>query len=118
MAVTTRHNDFSVGFSRDDGTVVVHVHGELDALTAPAVRQALSTVIDEHGSLSVRIDLSGMTFIDSMGLSVLLDPLNKLRKKGGDLTLANPQPTARRIFEIVGFTKIFQIVPPAAGADA
>jgi anti-sigma B factor antagonist len=109
MAATTGYDRFSVAFTRDRGTVVVHVTGDVDTATAPAVRQALAGVIDEQGSLSVRVDLTGMTFIDSTGLSVLVAALTRMREKGGTLTLANPSRTAIRLFEMVGFTTMFDI---------
>ena len=51
MAATTGYDRFAVAFTRDHGTVVVHVTGDVDTATAPAVRQALAGVIDEQGSL-------------------------------------------------------------------
>jgi anti-sigma B factor antagonist len=109
MAATIGYERFAVAFSRDDGTVVVHVAGDVDGATAPLVRQALSGVIDEQGSLSVRVNLSEMTFIDSTGLSVFAGALERVKGKGGNLTLCNPTPHALRLFEIVGFTDIFDI---------
>jgi anti-sigma B factor antagonist len=87
-----RYDSLSTRFSRDDGTVVVHVAGEIDAATAPFLRDALIGVIDEQGSLSVRIDLGEVSVIDSTGLSVLASALMRIQEKGGQLTLANPPP--------------------------
>ncbi len=111
MAATAGYDMFSVRFSRDDGTVVLHVTGELDVAAAPDMRHALTSLIDDQGSLSVRVDLAKMTFIDSVGLSVLLEALRRLRDKGGELSLANPEPGALRVFDMVGFTRIFDIGP-------
>jgi anti-anti-sigma factor len=78
-------------------------------------------VIDDQGSLFVRVDLSGVTFIDSTGLSLLVDALQRVRDKGGTLTLSHPAPSVRRVFGIVGFPRLFDITPernesaPSAG---
>lgn len=115
MAVTG-YDSFSVHYSRDDSQVVVHVAGELDAATAPCLQKALAGVVDDQGNLSVLVDLGGMTFIDSTGLSVLVRAWEKLRLKGGELALANPSPSALKVFHVVGVTDIFKITPPP-GAD-
>src|SRR5437763_9463556 len=104
----------SVGFSRDDRTVVLRVDGEVDAATAPLLERALAGVIDEQGNLSVQLDLRGTAFIDSTGLSVLVSALRRVRDKGGEMILANPQPNILRLFQIVGFTKIFEVMPTFA----
>lgn len=108
---------FSLDFGRDDGTVVIRVLGELDGATAPLLRAALTSVIDDQGNLSVRLDLGEMTFVDTTGLSVFVDGLKRLRDKGGSFTLANPRRSTRRLFEIAGLTQVFRIVDTSdAGA--
>ena len=109
MAVAAGSDTFSVSYSRDGGTVVVHLTGDVDVYTAPAVREALAGVIDDQGNRSVRVDLDQTTFIDSTGLSVLVGALEGVRQKGGELTLANPRASIRRVFQIVGFPRIFDI---------
>ena len=99
---STHVDTLSLRFGRDDGTVVVEVIGEVDAATAPALRSALEGVIDEQGNLSVRLELGGMTFIDSAGLIVLLGASTRLRGRNGSLILANPNPSARRALEEAG----------------
>ncbi len=99
----------SVGFGRHEGTVVVSVAGEVDVGTAPILGDALEAVIDDQGNLSVCVDLAGMTFIDSTGLSVLVGALKRLRERGGHLTLANPSATTLRVLEIVGLTRVLEI---------
>jgi anti-sigma B factor antagonist len=106
----TAFDTFSVHFSRDGGTVVVHATGDLDVASAPQLADALVDVIDDQGSLSVRIDLRGVTFIDSTGLSLLVDALHRVGEKGGTLMLAHPGPSLRRLFGIVGFTQRFPIL--------
>lgn len=74
----------------------MHVTGELDAATAPFLREALIGVIEDQGSLSVRIDLGAVSVIDSTGLSVLASALRRVKEKGGQLALVNPPSTLER----------------------
>lgn len=111
MSTTSGPDVLMVRFSRHDQTVVLHLAGDLDVETAPVLRHALAGIIEDQGNLAVRLDLGEMTFIDSTGLSVLLGTLRQLGEKGGHLTLANLRPSTRRVFEIVGFSTIFDIGP-------
>ena len=108
----------SVRFSRHDQTVVVHLAGELDVATAPVLENALAGVIEDQGNLAVQLELGEMVFIDSTGLSILADALRRLREKGGDLSLANIRPETLKVFDIVGFTRIFDISPEPYGVVA
>ena len=118
MGATGGYDVLSVRFSRHEKAVVVHLAGELDAATAPVLRAALTGVIEEQGSLTVRLELGEMAFIDSTGLSILVGALQQLREKGGDLSLANVRPETLKVFDIVGFTRMFDIAPAPYGSLA
>lgn len=107
-------NDLSLRFARVDGHVLVKIAGDLDGYTADHVSDALLDVIQAQGNLSVILDLAEMTFIDSNGLNVLVRALQWISERGGAITLARPRPQAAKVFEIVGFDKVFTI----AGAGA
>ena len=71
--------------------------GEIDAHTAPA----LATAIDAAGP-EVALDLSGVEFVDSSGLRVLIDAHQRLSEGGGALRLVTPSEPVRRLLEISG----------------
>ena len=108
MAVLGR-SGFQLIFTRVLGNVVVQVHGELDHHAAPELRDRLTDVIELQGNLSVVLDLSGMTFIDSTGLEVFVGALKQVRAMGGDLTLSAPSPATYRLLEICGLVDAFTI---------
>lgn len=80
--------------STADGLVVA---GEIDAHTAPT----LSAAIDAAGS-AVRVDMSGVEFVDSSGLRVLIDAHQRLADAGRSFTIASPSASVRRLFDISG----------------
>lgn len=86
----------------------VLLHGELDMSTAPALREELLR-LSSDGAKQVTVDLSGLAFVDSTGLSVLITGLKRLREAGGDMALRSPQPGTRRVLEITGLTEVFLI---------
>ena len=94
--------------SEHEGETVVRAAGELDVNTAPELREQLTRLIGED-SRRIVVDLSEVSFVDSTALSVLVSALKRLRQADGDLELAAPNPSVRRVFEITGLTRLFTI---------
>lgn len=91
-----------------DGNYEVRLRGELDMSTAPQLRDELQRLSAE-GAPQVTVDLSGLAFVDSTGLSVLITALKRFRQQGGDMALRSPTPGTRRVLEITGLTEVFAI---------
>jgi anti-sigma B factor antagonist len=90
---------FEVAVERPgDGPVVVHVRGELDLLSAPEMREALA---QEMGA-DMTLELSGLEFIDSTGVHLVLDAFLASQRDGWDLAIVGAGEEVRRAFELVG----------------
>ena len=102
-------NGFSVhvGDGDDRGTAVT-VFGELDAATAPRLRQALDQLIDGEGE--VLIDLRACGFIDSAGIAVIATTALRLKEQGRRLVLRGVRERVRRILDIAGLSSQKSIV--------
>lgn len=85
----------------DERRHVVTPYGEIDALTAPRLGQRLLELVD-RGKTGVVVDLSGVTFMDSTGIGVLLHTLRRLALRHGTLVLVCPTERVMRPFEITG----------------
>lgn len=79
----------------------VAVHGELDQGTAPELRGVLgATLGDSTGS--VLVDLSGCEFIDSTGLSLLVEAKRRLGEEQRSFGVCCADPEVRRLLELTG----------------
>lgn len=78
--------------------------GEIDAHTAPTLTHAI-----DDAAPTVRLDLSGVDFVDSSGLRVLVDAHQRLADQGGGLTIVAPSAAVTRLFEISGVTDYLTI---------
>jgi anti-sigma B factor antagonist len=83
-----------------DGVQSVSVSGELDQATAPALREALEEAV--AGSGGVLVDLSGCGFIDSSGLSLLVETQRRLAEGGRRFAVCSPRSEVRRLLELTG----------------
>lgn len=77
--------------------------GELDALTAPRMRQVLARMASSPKAV---IDLSGVVFIDSTGLNALVGGIRRIRECGGQVAVSSSSPQVRRLLTLTGFEKI------------
>jgi len=100
--------NFSITVIPADRTTTVRVTGDLDCHTAPQLRSALLTLVDE-GARHVTLDVGGTQFVDSTGLSVLVGGLKRLREQGGTMVLRDPSPATLRLFEITGLHTVFEV---------
>ena len=101
----------------DERTAVVSVRGEIHLATAPEFSERLNDVIAE-GRTAVVVDLTEVGFIDSTGLSVLLNGLRLIRQRGGHMALVCTNPTVLRLFQITSLDTTFDIVADRDAAIA
>jgi anti-sigma B factor antagonist len=94
----------------DRERVVVLVSGELDLLTAPEVRTTLGELLSA-GFDKVTVDLSGLTFIDSTGLRLLVTASTQAREHDCEFSLVPGSPGVRRAFEVSGLDTAFTFEP-------
>jgi anti-sigma B factor antagonist len=101
----------------DAGVHILNVRGEIHVSTAPSFREQLNAVIEGGGTMLV-LDLSGVEFIDSTGLSVLLNGLRLLNQRHGRMALVCANPTVMRLFQITSLDATFDIFEDRAAAIA
>src|ERR1700710_1344493 len=88
--------------------VVLAVSGELDLATAPTLQGALDDAVDS-GAAEIWIDLSDVRFMDSTALRVLLAIRRRLRLSSTPLAVICPDGPVRRVFEIAGLEREFNL---------
>jgi anti-sigma B factor antagonist len=91
-----------------EGSAVIDLRGEVDAFTAPKLKQEIINQI-EGGTTRLAINLADVKYLDSTGLGVLIGGLKRTRDKNGELVLICPNVRIMRIFEITGLSRIFDM---------
>jgi anti-sigma B factor antagonist len=94
--------------SLDERTSVISLEGEVDVYTAPQLKQQIIDMLDNNIT-NIIVDITNVEYLDSTALGVLIGGLKRLRERDGVLDLICPNPRIRRIFEITGLDKIFDI---------
>jgi anti-sigma B factor antagonist len=91
-----------------DPTNVLPLEGEIDLHVSARVEQAIASLIKNRPP-QVVVDLSGVTFIDSSGLAVLIRAMQDVQKYGGKLSLCGINDDVRTILEMARLDQVFVI---------
>jgi anti-sigma B factor antagonist len=93
--------EFECTVSQQGDRAVMHLRGELDAATGPGLSAAVAELTTD-GLAGVVVDLEHVTFVDSRGLSALLESHRTATDRDMTLTAVNLQPSVARLFRITG----------------
>ena len=100
--------------TKEGNLIKVVFDGRLVAAVAPSLREELLGRMGE--GTNILFDLGKMTHIDSSGLGVLVQVLQKAKASGGKVVLAALQPGPKIVFDITKVSRVFEIVPTVADA--
>ncbi|MFI6597363.1 STAS domain-containing protein [Nonomuraea sp. NPDC050536] len=87
----------------------VHLSGEIDIFTCPALRRQLLHTLHQCTSLLI-VDLSEVTFCDAGGLAVMVGIQHRARAQGITFVLTGPRPFMSRLLHITGLDRSLPMV--------
>jgi anti-anti-sigma factor len=98
---------------QSDGVLIVDVRGTLDAATVDALREALLSTLHAQRPATMIVDLTFVTFMDSMGIGALVTGYNAAREVGSRFVLRNPSEFVHRQLRVTGLADMFGLSPGA-----
>lgn len=110
MTVTDATEHFGIEVT-SEATIVIS--GELDLATSRQLTSSFEAVVDGRAG-DVVVDLSGVTFLDSTALTVLITLRQQLDALGRRLVLDRPSAVVVRVLTISGLLEAFAVSPSEA----
>lgn len=104
-------HEFNIETSESETSVRILVAGELDLATAPLLDGEVRQV--EATAASLVIDLSGVTFMDSSGLRLLVDAHQRSQENGNRLQIIEGSEPVRRVLRLSGLDQQLPIIQSA-----
>ena len=89
--------------------LIVEVVGELDHHTAAALKKDIKEELDKGIIRHIVLDLSGLDFMDSSGLGVLLGRYKELSKWQGRMLVFGLQPVVEKLFRLTGLNRLIPV---------
>ena len=90
----------------ENGNVTLTITGRLDTTTAPELEKTLDSVLD--GTKELVFDMTGLEYISSAGLRVILKAQKAMNAQGG-MKLTGVNDSIMEVFDITGFLDILTI---------
>lgn len=95
-----------LSFKKINQNLIVLFDGELDHHASQEVRTEIDKEIDKNNCKNIIFDLSGMNFMDSSGIGVVIGRYKKVNKLGGEAVVVNLSDRVERIFKMSGLFNI------------
>jgi anti-anti-sigma factor len=106
---STANKALAIVPQEEEGTQRIVLTGELDVSTVPAFNKRMSE-LRHHGFHSMMVDLSGVTFMDSTGLSAILVAEMHARMRGQRFSVVEGPPHVNELFRLTGVDNFLEIV--------
>jgi anti-sigma B factor antagonist len=100
--------DITIVIQTNSNKSIVDVSGEFSVYTAPELKRQLIKLC-ESDCIQIILNLSGLDYIDSTGLGVLINVLKRMRDKDGDLVLVCSRQRIRNAFKLTGLDNMFTL---------
>ncbi|HHJ53279.1 MAG TPA: anti-sigma factor antagonist [Caldithrix abyssi] len=101
--------DFEVQSAQADDVAILRLKGYLDAHTVPRFEAAIAKLVKE-GQYRILVDMENLEYISSAGLGVFMGFIEEVREKNGDIKLCNLTDKVFRVFDLLGFPTLFDIL--------
>ena len=98
-----------IELSQESGVVLIKLLGYLDAETSPKFDGVIQDLMSQN-KYKLIVNFSKLDYISSAGLGVLMGKIGEIRNKGGDIVISNLPQKIFRVFQLLGFSKLFKIV--------
>ena len=108
--------NLTVNVVEESGKSVLNLSGEIDAYTAPQLKESLLPLTQRKGN-TVEVNLENVNYMDSTGLGIFVSALKSTKENGSKLVLVNLQDRILRIFEITGLDDIIEIRAAIRGGN-
>jgi anti-anti-sigma factor len=90
------------------GVTIAELHGDLDIVTVPALRERLLGLLCAGARLLI-IELSGISFCDVAGLAMLIGTQHRAAARGVTVHLAAPRPQMTKLLRVTGLDRSLTI---------
>ena len=98
-----------IRYDEDSKTLTVCLAGELDQHMAEKIRNTIDSEILKNGAGTLVFDMSGIPFMDSSGIGMLIGRYKLMKRMGGQVEVTGMKEPVRRIFRMSGLNQIMKV---------
>lgn len=98
-----------VSLNNKGDKLIVHLMGELDHHSAEMVRNKIDDTIERQDLKKLILDFSGVSFMDSSGIGVVIGRYKKITGRKGSMCIVSVNESTKKVFELSGLFKILKL---------
>jgi hypothetical protein len=100
---------------RRGSVMIVKLSGELDHAAAPKLAKELDGYIRDYDLKELRLDMKGLTLMDSSGIGVLMGRYKRMKSKGGSVSVCHMNKSIEKVMQLSGLFQILKRVDGKRG---
>ena len=101
-----------------EGVHVVQLEGQVRISTQNDFKDHLDKISVQYGDKTVLLEMTGVTYMNSAGIGIIVDSFKKFREHGGRLAMCNLTPDILRLFEVTKLNRFISIFESETAAMA
>jgi anti-sigma B factor antagonist len=106
--IQIRKSDVSFETKTENGVDVINISGQLDAFTTPDVKAEFKKLTDARHNKLV-LNLQKVDYVNSTAIGAIVAVAQQVRRRKGDLKIFGMKADIRKVFDLVGASKILEI---------
>lgn len=99
----------NIGTAFSAGRLTVYLNGELDHHESRIAMKEIDELLDEYMPRDCALDLSGLSFMDSSGIAVIIRVSRRMKNNGGRAWIENPAKQPQRVIDTAGIDRLVPV---------
>lgn len=92
-----------------EGVLSAFIDGEIDHHTAPPIREKIDMYIERHKPEILRLDYSGVTFMDSSGIGLIMGRYKLISSYSGKIEVINVPRNMAKVVKLSGIERLGKV---------
>jgi stage II sporulation protein AA (anti-sigma F factor antagonist) len=90
----------------DEHEIIAHLSGEIDHHCAKEIRTDIDLAIEMHKPEKLILDFTGVTFMDSSGIGLVMGRYKTMKTLGGRVVIENPSAQIKKVMRLAGLDRL------------
>jgi anti-sigma B factor antagonist len=106
--IQIRKSEVSFDTRTQNGVDVIDISGQLDAFSTPDAKAEFKKLTDSR-RFKLVLNLANLTYVNSTAIGAIVAVAQQVRRRKGDLKICGMKEDIRKVFDLVGASKILEI---------
>jgi len=101
-------SNFSINVRESNNVMIIDLSGEIETFAISQLKEDMEKIIKSKKNL-ILLNLSNVIRFNSTALGILIGRLRRVRVTGGDIKICNVTAPIKKVFDLMGVSRVFEI---------